>query len=42
MQFRKTLAYPFKRRGAHINVCDHRARRSFFRMLVPMPYLVAV
>ena len=32
-QFRKTLAYPFERRGAHIDVSEHRALRTFLRML---------
>ena len=37
LQFRTRLAYPFRRRGAHINVCEHRARRSWLRKLVRDP-----
>ena len=37
MQFRTSLQYSFRRRGAHINVCEHRARRSWLRKLVRDP-----
>ena len=37
LQFRTKLAYAFRRRGAHINVCEHRARRSWLRQLTRDP-----
>ena len=37
LQFRTSLQYTFRRRGAHINVCEHRGRRSWLRKLVRDP-----
>ena len=31
--FETKLAYTFRRRGSHINICEHRARRSSLRQL---------
>ena len=33
----RVVAYSFHKRGAHINVCEHRARRSWLRKLVRDP-----
>ena len=37
LQFGSSLAYPFRRRGSHINVCEHRARRSWLKQLARDP-----